>query len=251
MGARTLLQLRGSEMSQLPRPSSADSEKGFSLMEVLVAIIVLTIGLMSGAMLMAHVYRLSVQSRYMALAAQLASEELEDLNRYPNNTNSSPPYIDPHISVPSGSTSCGISGETCVGSLTSDYGPLSFTDSSGTTSVSYFDSVSLATESGVMTETYKMACTGAPAGTGNYVTVSFSPNGVPPQWPAPCVTAAPAGMTFDRRWVIEQDQPVVGLRRITVLVTLEDTSVQLYTKAVAPGQQPPSSVVFQMSLVRP
>jgi hypothetical protein len=58
-------------------------------------------------------------------------------------------------------------------------------------------------------------------------------------------------MTFDRRWVIEQDQPVVGLRRITVLVMLNDKSVQLYTGTVLPGQQPPTSVTFQMSLVRP
>jgi hypothetical protein len=45
-------------------------------------------------------------------------------------------------------------------------------------------------------------------------------------------------MTFDRRWVIEQDKPVAGVRRITVLVTLRDLTVQ-----------PP--VTFQMSMVRP
>jgi len=45
-------------------------------------------------------------------------------------------------------------------------------------------------------------------------------------------------MTFDRRWVIEQDQPVPGVRRITVLVTLMDKSIQ-------------PSVTFQMSMVRP
>jgi len=44
---------------------------------------------------------------------------------------------------------------------------------------------------------------------------------------------------------------VVGLRRITVLVMLNDQSVQLYTGTVLPGQQPPTSVTFQMSLVRP
>jgi hypothetical protein len=45
-------------------------------------------------------------------------------------------------------------------------------------------------------------------------------------------------MTFSRRWVIEQDQPVAGVRRITVLVTLMDRTVQ-----------PP--LTFQMSMVRP
>jgi hypothetical protein len=45
-------------------------------------------------------------------------------------------------------------------------------------------------------------------------------------------------MTFDRRWVIEQDKPVAGVRRITVLVILADKTIQ-----------PP--VTYQMSMVRP
>lgn len=234
------------------RPKGTDRGAGFSLLEVLVAITVLAVGLMSGAMLMTHVYRLSVQSRYMALAAQLASEEVEDLNRYPNNVNAS--YIDPHIMVPTGSNTCGITGETCVGSLTFDDGPVGITEAGSTTQVSYFDNVSLTTQNGTMSETYKMPCTGS-SGTGNYLTVSYLPSGLTPNSPsnpAVCSPAAPAsGMTFDRRWVIEQDKPVVGLRRITVLVMLDDKSVQLYTGTVLPGQQPPTSVTFQMSLVRP
>lgn len=209
----------------------------------MVAIVVLTIGLMSSAMLMANVYRYTVRSRYMALASQLASEELEDLSRWPNNTNANPPYIDPHIAVPTGSSTCGITGETCIGSLTADTGPQTFPDGSGgNTYVSYYDSVGLATQNGVMSETYKMPCTGAPDGTGNYVTVTYSPDGRTPNSnsnPAPCFANPPsAGMTFGRRWVIEQDQPVVGVRRITVLVTLQDLTIQ-----------PP--VTFQMSMVRP
>lgn len=216
-------------MCQSVHPRETGREDGFSLLEVLVAIVVLTIGLMSTALLMANVYRSTVRSRYIALATQLASEELEDLSRWP----ASPSYLDPHITVPAGSNTCGITGDKCVGSLTSDYGPLTFTDSSGNnTYVSYYDTVSLATQNGVMSETYKMTCAG-----GNYVTVPFSPNG---QTPTPtCSSTAPTvGMTFDRRWVIEQDQPVTGVRRITVLVTLEDLTVQ-----------PP--VTFQMSMVRP
>jgi prepilin-type N-terminal cleavage/methylation domain-containing protein len=243
-------------MFQSPRPKRLTGENGFSLLEVMVAIIVLTIGLMSGAMLMAHVYKLAQVSRYMALASQLASEELEDLNRYPNNSNSG--YIDPHITVPAGSTCPGIAAETCVGSLTSDYGPLTIAG----TAVSYYDSVSLASQSGVMSETYQMPCTGA-AGPGNFVMIQYTPNGQPPvsynpgnpnglaqQFPAQCLASAPGGMTFDRRWVIEQDEPVVGLRRITVLVTLDDKSVQMYIPPPGPGQQPPPSITFQMSVVR-
>ena len=146
-------------MSPSHRPKGADRGAGFSLLEVLVAITVLAVGLMSGAMLMTHVYRLSVQSRYMALATQLASEELEDLNRYPNNVNAA--YIDPHIMVPTGSNTCAIAGETCVGSLTFDSGPVAITEAGSTTQVSYFDNVSLTTQNGTMSETYKMPCTGS------------------------------------------------------------------------------------------
>jgi prepilin-type N-terminal cleavage/methylation domain-containing protein len=250
-------------MYQLLRPSKkVDAENGFSLLEVMVAMIVLTVGLMSGAMLMTHVYKLTSVSRYMALAAQLASEELEDLNRYPNNTNA--PYIDPHIAVPAGSNTCGIPGEACVGSLTQDSPPVTIAG----TSVSYYDSVSLASQSGSgqqygqMSETYQMPCTGPPDGNGNFVMIPYSPNGAPPvsfnpgnpnnvqQFPALCYASAQTGMTFDRRWVIEQDQPVVGLRRITVLVTLDDKSVQMYIAPPGPGQQPPPSITFQMSMVR-
>jgi hypothetical protein len=45
-------------------------------------------------------------------------------------------------------------------------------------------------------------------------------------------------IVFKRRWIIEQDLPVTGVRRVTVLVTLTNQSVQ-----------PP--VTFQMSMVRP
>jgi len=243
-------------MSPSVHPRHADVEKGFSLLEVMVAIFVLAIGMMSAALLMANVFRSTVRSRYMALAAQLASEELEDLNRWPANYNSSPPYIDPHILVPSGSNTCGIPGETCIGSLTQvpGYGPVTITVSGSSTSVSYFDNVSLSTANGQMSETYEMPCTGPPDGTGNYVTLAYSPNGQAPQSPlnpALCQANPPnVGATFNRRWVIEQDQPVVGVRRITVLVTLEDLSVQGYMKLL-PGQKPPPAVTFQMSMVRP
>lgn len=218
-------------------------EKGFSLLEVIVAIVVLTIGMMSAAALMANVFKASVRSRYMALATQLASEELEDLNRWPANYNTTPAYIDPHILVPAGSNTCALAGETCIGSLTQDCNSLTSPIQCGNTNtVSYFDWVYLSTTNGQMSETYEMPCTGPPDGAGNYVTLSYSPSGQAPNSPlnpALCKANPPlAGMTFDRRWVIEQDQPVVGLRRITVLVTLSDQTIQ-----------PP--VTFQMSMVRP
>jgi prepilin-type N-terminal cleavage/methylation domain-containing protein len=238
------------------RPRNADGEKGFSLLEVLVAIVVLSVGLISAALLMANVYKATVRSRYMALAAQLASEELEDLSRWPANMNSSPPYIDPHILVPAGSNTCGIVGETCIGMLTQDCSSTSSPITCGNNpNISYFDTVCISTANGQMNETYQMPCTGPPDGVGDYITLTYSPNGQAPQSPlnpALCHANPPnVGMTFDRRWVIEQDQPVVGLRRITVLVTLEDRSVGLYMKGLMANEQPPPSVTFQMSMVRP
>jgi len=231
-------------MSQLLHPRKAEKEKGFSLLEVVVAILVLTIGLMSAALLMANVYKFTVRSRYVALATQLASEELEDLNRWPAPLVAGVPNPDVHIAVPVGSNTCGITGETCVGSLLQDCNSTSTPITcGGNANVSYFDTVSLSTQNGVMSETYEMTCTGPPAGTGNFITVTYTPNGFTPNQsplnPALCNVNPPiVGMTFDRRWVIEQDQPVAGVRRITVLVTLVDKTIQ-----------PP--VTFQMSMVRP
>ena len=66
-------------MSLLLRPRGAEPDAGFTLMEVMVALVVLTIGLISIAFLMADVYKGSIRSRYMSLAATFASEKLEDL----------------------------------------------------------------------------------------------------------------------------------------------------------------------------
>jgi hypothetical protein len=195
----------------------------------MIAIVVLTIGLMSGALLMANVYKSTVRSRYMALATQLASEELEDLNRWPSSTT----FTDPHIAVPPSTNTCNLAGENCIGSLTQDCGPTTTPIQCGSTSnITYFDSVCLSTAGGQMSETYQMPCVG-----GNYVTVPYSPAGAAPQ-PICSATPPTVGMTFDRRWVIEANQPVSGMRRITVLVTLADLTIQ-----------PPVS--FQMSVVRP
>lgn len=221
------------------RHRNTDLEAGFSLMEVMVAIVILTIGLMSAALLMANVYKSTVRSRYMALATQLASEELEDLNRWPVTTSqlNGATVVTPdfHIMVPSGSYTCGSPGGLPgIGCLTQDWGPNIFQDSLGNSvPVSYFDSVYLTTQNGQMSETYQ----NPNASSASYNTLTFYPNGQPP---SVSTTSTPptTGMTFDRRWVIEQDQPVVGVRRITVLVTLDDQTIT-----------PP--VTFQMSMVRP
>ena len=69
-------------MEKLLSPRKASRERGFTLIETVVAIGVLTIGLMSVAALMSQMVATSSTSRYMSTAALLASEKLEDLNHY-------------------------------------------------------------------------------------------------------------------------------------------------------------------------
>jgi len=220
-------------------------EKGFSLLEVMVAIIVLSIGLLSAAILMANIYSYSLRSRYISMATQLASEELEDLSRWPANYNTTPPFIDPHIMVPAGLDTCGMPNETCIGSITypvqgsspatSGMGPVNITANGAATPtpVSYYDTVVLTTQNGQMSESYL----NPNSQTQPFGTLTFYSDGTPPTV-SYSATPNSAGMTFTRQWMIEQDQPLAGLRRITVLVTLMDMTIQ-----------PP--VTFQMSMVRP
>jgi hypothetical protein len=70
-----------------------------------------------------------------------------------------------------------------------------------------------------------------------YNTTYHSPDG---RITASTSSTAPSNTTFHRRWIIESNTPVTGVRRITVLVTLKET-------AATTGP----TVTFQMSLVRP
>ena len=68
---------------------------GFSLLEVVVALAILSVGVMAAAALTAKMLATGRQSKYMSLASTLASEKLEDLNRYSPN--------DPQVCVPGAS----------------------------------------------------------------------------------------------------------------------------------------------------
>jgi type IV pilus modification protein PilV len=65
-------------------PRKLRRQRGFTLIEILVAIAVLTIGLISVATLMSQTVNTTSHSRYMSTASMLASEKLEDLSRFPN-----------------------------------------------------------------------------------------------------------------------------------------------------------------------
>lgn len=59
----------------------AGHDRGFALLEVMVAIVILAIGLLGLAALMAQLFGTTNQSRYMGTEVMLASEKLEDINR--------------------------------------------------------------------------------------------------------------------------------------------------------------------------
>lgn len=172
--------------------------------ELLIAVAVLTIGLSAMAALVAQSLNGTEAARYMALATTLASEKLEDLNRWT--------AVDPHV-VAGGS----LTADTTVGTL------------------KYYDDIDLSNTTGQVSETVAV--------TGGYSTVVHMATG---EVDNNNNTAAPSGVgvvAFHRRWLIEA-APVVngvtmtGIRRITVLVTLNNTSIR-------------PLITYQMSTVRP
>ncbi len=212
-------------MSRLPA-NKPRAEQGFTLIEVLVATTVLTVGVVAVAALSATMLNTSHRSKYMTLAASLASEKLEDLNRWDAQV--------PQVCVPSSSTS--------AGSLTNDINQTTTCPGGASDSIAYYDDVSInysnagggcpSTTGGCFAETLSSQS----AGTTSYVTTYHSPEGqITTGTPT---TAPPGNLTFHRRWLIEANTPVTGARRITVKVTTTDPTVQ-------------PSPVFQMSMVRP
>lgn len=192
--------------------------KGFTLIEVVVSIAILAVGLVAMGSLMGRMMAGTARSRYMSQAATLASEKLEDLNRWPAN--------DPDVAVTSGST---------AGSLTSDI-VQNVTVNGSTNDVNYYDETVLSAAGGAISETVSGLDS---SGNKVYTTTSHQPNGTIVTTTSNSASATPfSSISFKRRWVIEKDAPVAGVRRVTVLVFLEDQSVQ-----------PPIS--FQMSMVRP
>ena len=204
---------------------SNEHSRGFSLIEVMIAIMVLTLGLISVAALATTMLTTGKRSKYMALASSLASEKLEDLSRFPSDV--------PQTCVPTGNTT--------AGSLTSDILQTTTCASGASASMAYSDDVSISlsnasgdcpNQGGCFAETVS----GVSGGSTQYITTYHSPDGrITASAPT---TTAPSRMTFHRRWLIEGDTPVTGVRRVTVLVSLIDNAVK-----------PP--VTFQMTSVRP
>ncbi len=179
--------------------------RGFTILEVLVATTVLIIGLVAVAGLIGSTLGGTARSGYMNQAATLATEKLEDLSRYPS--------ADPTIAA--------------GGGLSSD---------TVTSNVPYYDEVYFSPSQGAIEETVGSLDS---SGNSQYQTVTYTPNGQITTSAATSTGPSSAGQTaYKRRWIIEANSPVTGVRRITVLVSLEGSLIQ-----------PPVS--FQMSTVRP
>jgi prepilin-type N-terminal cleavage/methylation domain-containing protein len=194
-------------------------EVGFTLIEVMVALTVLGVGLLSVAALFATAIKGTSRTEYMTQAATLASEKLEDLNHYAKG--------DPHIAVVTGTT---------AGSLTADLNAT--IDANGPPqAIYYWDEVFFSPTQGSVSESISQ--TDPTTGNLVYSTTTYLPNGtIAPVTTTTRPQLVSGSIYFKRRWVIEQDQPIAGLLRITVWVTLENQSI-------APDVQ------FQMSIVRP
>jgi prepilin-type N-terminal cleavage/methylation domain-containing protein len=204
------------ETFQLRHPKRT-RDFGFTMVETLVAMLVMSVGLVSLASLAAQTLNGTARSRFAGLAANLASEKLEDLNRWPS--------WDPNVYAASSST---------AGSLTTDTSG-TVTSNGVTDTVDYYDDVEIADSNGAISETVQQMV----SGTLKYVTTTHSPNGTITVTSSTTASAADTNVvSFHRRWIIEKDQPVSGVRRITVLVTLSN------------GYMVPP-VSFQTSLVRP
>jgi prepilin-type N-terminal cleavage/methylation domain-containing protein len=177
------------------------SQRGFTLIEVLIAVFVFATGLVMLGSLSTMSLNGTAASRYRGMATTFASEKLEDLNRWPS--------WDPHVCVSSGT----------VGSLTSDSQAASVTCNSLTETVDYYDDIAISDNTGQVCETVSSLSSGNEV----YTSTCHTPQGSTTTSTSSTANSIDVGaLAFHRRWTIEANQPVNGVKRITVLVTLEN-----------------------------
>jgi type IV pilus assembly protein PilV len=188
------------------------AQRGFTLIETLIAMVILCIGLLSLAGLMSRTLIGSNQSRYISQATSLATEKLEDMNRFPSNA--------PDVGA--------------GGSLTTDQ-----TSPDGT--IFYYDNVQVSTTNGVISEVRNSSTCATGYDVFSHSIVSGSTQ-VSDQCATP-PTVTPDSLVYHRRWLIESPVTLNGnsissVRRVTVWVQLQTTTAGV-------------PVTFQMSAIRP
>jgi type IV pilus modification protein PilV len=203
------------------RLSASKNTQGFTLIEVLVSIAILTVGLVGMAAMVSSSLVFGASAKYMNMANVLASEKLDNLNKWPST--------DPNV-APGGSLA----------------GPVNC--AAGDT---YCDQVTVSEASGANYITQSQVVFDPATNTSKSVTTTIvHTNAGCVDTPANCGVPNPTsgGSTFTRRWLITAD-PVItsdagapttitGARQITVLVSLINNPVK-------------RPVTFQMSMVRP
>lgn len=198
-------------MAMLRFPNKRLAGQGFTLIETMIAMFVFAVGVLSLAALMSTVSLNTERSRYMHEATSMASEKLEDLNRYPALSEAD--------------------AITVGGSLTSDV-------------TAYYDDVQVSADNGAITEITYNENSGCWDVFTQPVSGSASDNCVATE---PAVLSGASD--FHRRWLVESPIIVngnsVNVRRITVLVSLWTPSTN--TAMNFQGQP----VTFQLSAVRP
>src|SRR4029077_9981234 len=132
------------------RPRKAPA-RGFTLVETLIAMVILSVGLVALGGLAAQSWNGTPRSGFSALAAHLATEKLEDLSRWPT--------FDPNVYAASGTT---------VGSLTSDQSATVTSGGIPAELVNYSDDVEISDSSGAVSETISQVV----SGTTSYQTTS-------------------------------------------------------------------------------
>jgi type IV pilus assembly protein PilV len=175
------------ETSQSLRKPRA--QRGFTLIETMVAILILTIGLVGTAALMSQSVNMGAHARYQSTAALLASEKMEDLDRFPDN--------DPNLS-PGGSLAADTAGFSDSVQISSNDGNINETTTANGTTTLYTQ-----TPSGTVTVT---PGAGLPAATPDLLTFDR-------RWQ---ITANPT----------VGGQVITGAVQITVLVTLTNQSLK-------------------------
>ena len=187
----------------------------------MVAIFIFVVGILSFATLMASVNVGTDRFRRYSTATLLASDKLEDLNRYSAASTAD--------TVQTG------------GSLT--------TDQSG-----YYDDVQVQSDNGSITVVTYNPDAGCYDVFTHTAGTTSSPGTASDSGTSPCITSLPAtlagAMSFHRRWLVENPITLpsgtsVDVHRVTVLVTLWSPTTH---SAINYQGQP---VTFKLSTVRP
>jgi type IV pilus assembly protein PilV len=104
------------------KPVKRLRQRGFTLIEMMVSILVLTIGLVGTAALMSSSVNMGAHARYASTAALLASEKMEDLDRFPDN--------DPNL-APGGNLAADVTGYSDSVQISSANGNINETTTAG------------------------------------------------------------------------------------------------------------------------